>query len=359
MNDLNKIAGVPDAQFHVSMSQRSGTSLSNEYIGNAFNVQQVYGGETFKLIDMEYIQRFYDNHLSFHLGRIAAGDDFLSSPYYWFFMSNGIDGNPVGIFKNAPGMSAYPNAAWGARTRWRPTDRTYVLVGIYNGDATVRDNDEHGVNFTMNGPAFVIGEAAYQRNGLPGDKGMFGNYKIGAYYDANTFTDFSGQVLGTSAANYGLASNTKEGNWGYYVLTDQVIYRTDPHGDATGARRGIGVFNCFIVSPDETVSTMPFFCNGGVIWRGPFERRPTDMAGFAVIYGRFSDNLRQMQILSQTLNSGQIVQTNETVFEWSYRFRLREGAMYFQPDFQYIVRPNGESAIPNAFVAGCQVGVNF
>jgi len=30
-----------------------------------------------------------------------------------------------------------------------------------------------------------------------------------------------------------------------------------------------------------------------------------------------------------------------------------------QPDVQYIVKPGGSSAIPNALVAGVQVSVNF
>ena len=73
LSDLNKICGIRDAQFHVSTAQRSGTSLTNEYIGNAFNVQQVYGGETFHLVDVEYIQRFCDNHISFHGGPYRGG----------------------------------------------------------------------------------------------------------------------------------------------------------------------------------------------------------------------------------------------------------------------------------------------
>jgi porin len=354
MSDLNTICHIPDAKFHVSMSQRSGTSLSNEYIGNAFNVQQVYGGETFKLVDVEYIQRFFDNRLSFHGGRIAAGDDFLSSPYYWFFMSNGIDGNPVGIFKNAPGMSAYPNSAWGARLRFRPTDRTYVMGGIYNGDASVRDNDEHGANFSMNGPAFVIAEAAYQCNGLPSDKGKLGTYKIGAYYDANTFTNFNGQLLGDSAPLFGLTADTHQGNWGYYALMDQTIIQLDNE-----KKRGVDFFTSIIVSPDVEISTMPFFCNGGVIWRGPLATRPTDSCGFAVIYGDFSDRLRNAQRLAQTFDSSIEVQNYELVMEWAYRFRMREGAVYFQPDMQYVIHPNGITEIPNALVVGCQMGVNF
>src|SRR5207244_2959992 len=82
----------------------------------------------------------------------------------YVFVQNGFDGNPVGIFFNAPGMTAYPNATWGARVKVRPTARTYVMGGVYNGDPSIRANAHHGVDFSMDGPLFAIGEVGYQRN---------------------------------------------------------------------------------------------------------------------------------------------------------------------------------------------------
>jgi porin len=44
--DLEKLAGLRGGSFLFSMSERFGTSLSKDYIGNVFTVQQVFGGET-------------------------------------------------------------------------------------------------------------------------------------------------------------------------------------------------------------------------------------------------------------------------------------------------------------------------
>jgi len=108
--DFDKLFGLKGGSFLASISQRSGASLSKEHVGNVFTIQQVYGGQTFHLIDLAYQQRLFHDSVEIRLGRIAAGDDFLVSPYNWLFMQNGFDGNPVGIFFNAPGMTAYPNA---------------------------------------------------------------------------------------------------------------------------------------------------------------------------------------------------------------------------------------------------------
>ena len=114
------------------------------------------------LCNLAYQQTLLEDRVEFRVGRAAAGDDFLVSPYNHVFVKNGFDGNPVGIFFNAPGMTAYPNDTWGARVKVRPTARTYVMGGVYNGDPSIRANTHHGLDFSMDGPLFAIGEVEYQ-----------------------------------------------------------------------------------------------------------------------------------------------------------------------------------------------------
>ena len=188
--DLEKRRGICDTYFHVSMSQRSGESLTNEYIGNVFSTQQVFGGETFKLVNVDVQRYFCDRNVDVKLGRIAAADDFLVSPYFWDFMSGGINGQ-AGISINAPGWNSYPNATWGTRVRAKTSDRTYAMFGLYNGDPDIRSNEYHGCDFSMHGPLFAIAEVGYQRNGHRDDPGKLGNYKLGAYYNGGSFDTFS------------------------------------------------------------------------------------------------------------------------------------------------------------------------
>lgn len=346
--DLDKLFGLKGGSFVVSMSQRSGTSLSRKYVGNVFTVQQVYGGQTFHLIDVAYQQELFDERAEFRLGRIATGDDFLVSLYNYLFMQNGFDGNPVGIFFNSPGMTAYPDATWGVRLKVRPTERTYIMSGVYNGDPSIRDIDNNGADLSLDGPVFVITEVGYQRNGLPGDSRLLGNYKAGFWYDDSRFTDFR-------TAGYGASSSSRRGSWGFYGLFDQVLV---PFGEATG-NRGFGVFGSFIVAPDESISQMPYFFTAGVACRGIFDSRPRDTAGVALVYGNFSSDLRHAQERQQQLDSTVAVQKYETVLELTYRLYFQKTALFFQPDLQYVIRPGGTGKFDDALVLGCQVGVNF
>src|SRR5258707_181498 len=86
-------------------SRGAGSRFVSEHDGYVFSIQQVYGGQTFHLVDVAYQQKLMDDRVELWLGRIAAGDVFLVSQYDYLFMQNGFDGNPVGIFFNSPGMT--------------------------------------------------------------------------------------------------------------------------------------------------------------------------------------------------------------------------------------------------------------
>ena len=340
--DLEKLCGLEDGSFLLSMSYRFGGSLSANYVHNAFTVQQVFGGETFHLINLAYQQKLFDDRVELRIGRIGAGDDFLVSPYNYVFVQNGFDGNPVGIFFNSPGMTAYPNDTWGALVKVRPTARTYIMGGVYNGDPSIRDNSNNGADFSMGGTLFAIAEIAYQPNSLPGDRGLLGNYKAGFWYDNSLFSDFN-------------TSEFERGNWGFYTLFDQVLVRFGEQG----SHRGFGIAGSLLMSPDQSISQMPYFFTAALVTRGIFPSRPVDVIGLGVVYGHFSNDLQNFQRRTQQLDPNVGVQSHETVVELTYRLALLKSALYFQPDLQYVFRPDGTGRIADALVFGAQVGVNF
>ena len=346
--DLQKLAHLPGSSFIVSMAQRNGTDLSRDRVGNIFTVQQVYGGQTFHLIDAAWQQELLAGRVEIMLGRIAAGDDFLVSQYDYLWQQNAFDGNPVGIFFNAPGMTAYPNAAWGARIKFKPTPRSYLMAGVYNGDPDVRGNAYNGANLTMNGPVYVMGEACYQLNGLPGDGCYLGDYKAGFWYDNSEFTDYD-------TVGFGTLAGTKRGSWGLYALFDQIVL---PIGDPD-IGRGVGIFGSLIVTPDEARAQMPWFFTAGVVCRGPLAIRPIDLLGVAVAYGQFGSDIFDAESREHLTDPLILPQTHESVVELSYRFRFDRNSLFVQPNVQYIINPGAANQYNDALVLGCQIGINF
>jgi porin len=339
--DLDRIFGLQGGSVFASFSQRWGHRLSSTYIGNVFSEQQVWGFETFRVIDVSYQQKLFDDRVELRLGRFPAMDDFLVSPYDFGFMQNAFCGNPFGILLDAPGMSAY-YGTWAALAKVKPTKRTYVMTGFYNGDPAMRENKNHGVDLSMNGPLFVISEAGYQINGLPGDGQRLGNYKVGGWHDNSKLTDFE-------------SGSQKRGSWGYYGLFDQVLV---PFG-TPGNHRGFGVFGSVTVAPDSHTQQLPVYYTAGVSARGLFDARPRDAIGFGIASGYFSNALQQAQRDGQLLAPYGGIQDHETVTELTYRFDLRKSALFIQPDLQYIIRPGGTGHLKNALVFGAQFGINF
>ncbi len=346
--DLKKIAGIEGGSFLLSMSQRDGSSLSLRHVGNDFAIQQDYGGESFKIISVAYQQKLMDDHIELRIGRLSAGDDFLVSKYDYLFMQNAFDGNPVGIFFNAPGMSAYPAGTWGTLLKLLPARRTYIMGGIYNGDATIRADKYYGVNLSFRGPVFAIGEMGYRCNGLPGDSPYLGDYKLGGWYDDNLFTEYPAEARAQPAVE-------RRGNWGIYGLFDQVVF---PYGELY-SNRGLGIFGSVLVSPDQTVSELPYFFTAGIAARGLCSARPTDMAAFGAVWGQFSGDLHSAEVREDALGQPVAAQGHEAVLEWLYRFNFNRRSMFIQPDIQFVMRPGGTQTIRNALVIGAQIGINF
>lgn len=339
--DLNRIAGLKGGSFFVSVSQRWGHRLSSNYVGNVFSEQQIYGFETFRVIDASYQQQLFHDRLELRLGRFAQTDDFLDSPYNYGFMSNAFCGNPFGILLDAPGMQAY-TGTWGALGKVKPTRRTHVMAGVYNGDAEMREIRHHGLDFSMRGPVFAMGEIGYRVNGLAGDGPRFGNYKGGAWYDHSKLNDFETGI-------------SKVGSWGFYGLFDQVLV---PIG-TPGSNRGFGAFGSVTVAPESHVQQLPLFVTAGVSVRGMFNARPRDAVSLGVASGHFSNELQRAQRNGRLVPPEGGVQDYETDAEISYRIDLRKGAYFVQPNFQYIVKPGGTGHLSDAPVLGAQFGIFF
>jgi len=352
--DMDKLAGLSGSQFHVSFSVRNGTSLSDIDIGNVFNVAQTCCGHTYRLVNVDWTQKLFGDLLEVRGGRIAAGDEFMTSILYGYFLQSGIDGNAEGIFFNVP-MTVYPVATWGIRAQVTPIPQLYAMAGVYNGDPTLGQNSKHGVDWTMRGPLFTIGEVGFLLNQTPGATGLPGNYKVGGYYAAGDYPDLYFDVQGGAASVSGLPPlKHPGGNGGFYFLLDQMVFR---HGGPE-SRRGLIPFVSLVFAPDTSINTMPFFMNGGLVYRGPFASRPHDRAGLGVVYGEFSSQLARSQRASRSAGNPVGIQSYELALELTYRFQVT-GWLRMQPNLQYIINPGGTGQIPDALVAGFQLSVNF
>lgn len=328
--DLEKLAHLDGLQFHVSGLYRAGRNLSQDYIGNRFVVSSIYGAQQLRLYALYLEQSMFDDRLALKVGRTSAGDDFATSPLYWIYVNNAIDGNPISLPIDLP-FPTYPNAVWGARLKAKPFERVVSLTGIYDANVTkAGDREYHGLYFDMRFKkgVFVIQEFQYLNNGAKGDTGMPGTYKAGGYYDTGKFGR-----LGDDAGQ-------RRGNYGGYVAAEQMVYR---EGGA-GSDQGLTALGAVTFAPSG-YNEFPFFIDGGVFYKGLISGRDKDIAALGFAYGSWSDDF-----------PGDL--SHEAMLDLSYKFQIN-GWMYLQPDLQYIFRPGGSGDIDNALVIGTRFGITF
>jgi porin len=355
--------GYKGGTLSVIMLNRDGSNLSAQNIGNQFTVQQVYGGSTAIFYSLAYNQRFCDDRFSFKFGRMSAGDEFASSPLYWLYMNNGIDGNPQSLPVNGM-FSTYPWGVWGARIRALVTHETEAMLGIYQVSPQVSRRSMHGLNWNFNPgdglmligqygwtheffkPATPAPKAADGKSTVDGKSlstsaadaiahGLPGHYWMGGYYSTYSYPQWG-------------TSQKQNGGYGLYWHFDQMLYRMNPFKDT-----GLTAWSAFVLCPQQNTAKVPFQYNGGLVYTGLIPFRPQDVSIFGVAYGNFSSNYAQA---NQATLGGYA--TYELVYEWGYRINMTKFA-YIQPDAQWVINPGGTGTIPNALVLGAQVGVVF
>lgn len=344
--DFGKFSNLKGLELYTSVVARTGTNLSAKKIGNQFNVAQVYGGQNIRYNELYLRLTLFSGNLLMKAGRLDGGNDFLQSELYYKFVNNGFDGNPVSIFLNSPSFVAYPNATWGFLLQFRPYKRILAKFAAYVAEPDVVQNRYHGFNWTFNGSegALLMTEWSFQVNRLKTDTGYPGNYRAGFYY----VTDQTGSKF--SGGHF-------HGDWGYYFLLDQMIYR---HGGPE-SDRGLTPFVALLFAPKDR-NLLPFYVTAGLVYKGLFSSRPADYTNLGVIYGKYSSDLRSAQEMAKKMHLlgpfGNRPQNFEAIIELNHWFQINQ---WFQvvPDVQYIISPKGFGDIPNALVIGAQVGVIF
>ena len=344
----DRLLGWPGGQFHVGFAENFGTSLSREYVGNGFPIQLADVADAHpRLTYLSYTQSLWEDRLSVRLGRLTinsvSGEEFLGSQYFKAFTSVGIDLVPLGIFLNAPGAFGYPDTTWGARVKFEPVKRFYAMTGAYNGDPRLKQGERHGLDFSLRGPVFAIGEIGVRWNFERNSSRLPGNFKVGGYYNGG-----STRVFAVAPA---ARSERERGRTGFYVVADQGLVRW---GEATQDRH-LGVFGGFTAAPDQRINRVPYFFDTGLVLYGPSAKRNRDFVGLAVVYGSYSHDLRLAEELNQTPAGAQ---NFEMAIDLNYGWTVRPGLLV-QPDLQYVVHPNGNTRLRNAVAIGINIVLNL
>ena len=342
--DLDKIAGLKGASFHINAYHIDGQGLSACCIFNALTISAIEARPSTRLYEAWFEEKLFSDNASIRVGQLGADTEFFISEFGALYL-NATFGWPNILAADLPSTGPnYPLATPAIRLKVTPTDRVTLLTALFNGDTSgarftglQEILDPAGVNFRLSDPPFVITEAQYKYNQDKNSSGLAGTVKLGGWYQFGMlFNDPHYGANGLSLANplsTGVALKHR-GDYGVYGIIDQMVWC--PPGD--DRKKGIGVFARASASPPDR-NVVNFYVDGGVNFIGLLDKRPADVFGVAVAYSPVSPSVSALDADTAFFSGTTLpIRDYEMALELTYQASIVPGVI-IQPDFQYIFHP--------------------
>ena len=358
--DLDKILGWDHAEFQLTLTERHGDNISNDRIndprvGGFTSAQEVWGrGQTWRLTQMWYQQKFFDQTLDIKAGRFGQGEDFNSFPCD--FQNLAFCGSQVGNWAGDIWYN-WPVSQWALRVKYHLTPQLYAQVGAYEQNPS---NLDRGNGFKLSGSGTQGAVLPVELVWTPALNSLPGEYRAGYYYsNANArdvYQDSHGQPAALSGESYRSASS-KHGFW--LGAQQQLTSR------ASDRSRGLNVFANATLH-DKKTNAIDNYVQAGVVYKGLFDARTKDDIGFALARVHVNPAYRKN---AQAQNRARVVadyddarylppQDTEYSAELYYGIHLANW-LTVRPNLQYIRHPGGVSRVDDALIGGVKIQSSF
>ena len=355
--DTDKAFGLAGGQIYASALNIRGRDLSAYYLGNI----QIYSGiaaqNATRLFELWYQQDLIKDQLTLRLGQQSLDQEFMISPSAALFVNAAMGWAALPSANMYAGGPAYPLSSLGVRLRADGLGPFTVLGGVFQdnppggpfaADSQLLGSTRWGGNFNLRTGAIVISEVQYALNPPPAEgqpaTGLAGSYRIGAWYDSGTFYspryDTQGVALASPASNG--VPRAIQNNYAFYALADQQVW----HGDGDDAP-ALNLFARVEFGPGNR-NALDFSLNAGMAVQAPFAGRAND--SFGIGYGIAAIGSAATGFDRDTAfysGAATPVRSNEQFIEVTYQAQITPW-FTVQPDFQYVIRPGGGIANPQA-----------
>ncbi|WP_027796182.1 carbohydrate porin [Paraburkholderia acidipaludis] len=349
--DTSKYLGIPGGLFNISALNIHGSNLSALNLGTLNTASGIEAQDTTRLWEMWYQQSFLDKRVDVKIGQQSLDQEFMVSQYASLFVNTmfGWPGLPSYDLPN--GGPAYPLSDLGVRLRGQINGSLTGLIGVFDADPLGNDpNNLSGTNFNLHNGAMVIGELQYSINQpAEGDlvsadtsKKLPGTYKLGFWYNSDSFADQQNSSI------------QHKGDYSFYAVADQMIWRPDPDEP-----RSIGVFARVMGAPSDR-NEVSVSANLGIVMKAPFAGRDNDSVGLGLAYIKVSNDAA-----AADLAAGNVPRGSETALEATYQYQVNPW-WQIQADAQYTFNAgagqnpdNPTEALRNTFVVGVRTNITF
>jgi porin len=354
MLDLDKLLGLPHANFKMSITDRNGNNLSSDAnLQSLQQVQELYGrDQTWRWTQFWYQQKYLDGLVTWKVGRITEGEDFaaFSCEFINLTFCGAPPGNIVGSY-----WYNWPVSQWATEVKLSFQGIGYLQIGAFDVNSDYLQN-KYSMDLWRPGSSSGV-LVPVELGWLPtvGD-GLKGSYKFGVWYNSSTAPDVVENIYGQAQAIHGGAPLMRHGQYGAYVNFLQQVTASADGG-------GLSVFFNGTYA-DTRTSAEDNQLAAGLFYKGLLPRRPGDKLGFAIgrthVNSRIADVEAQLDATpgSDALPGSDVqrpgVQGSEYVGELFYGVHVTRW-LDLRPSIQYVVQPGGYARNTNDVVVGLRV----
>jgi porin len=350
--DGEKFVGFPGLRIYLSELGTHGPN-AGAFAGDAQGVSNMTAPSGFRSYEGWLQYNFLNNQWSVLVGQYDVGSEFyrLQTAGLLFNQAFGT-GTTFGL-SGVEGPSIFPSTSLGARIAYRPTDnfviRSALLDGVplYRPDGTVSP-------FRQGDGLLIVSEAAWSKRPQPDDPSHGPRIRIGRFSDVSHYDDkiavggwhYTAEFNDLSEFDARGNPLQHHGSSGAYLAIDRVLSETAEHKNQVGAFLQLGL-------SEQQVNRFGSYTGAGIAAQGVVAGRPNDEIGLGVASARNGFSYMQSQ-----LQLGLPVNRAETAIEGTYLIQVGN-SVAVQPDVQYVVHPNTDPNIRDAWVFQLRLELGF
>ena len=323
--NLQKMLSIQGAAFilHAEGSAPDAEGISGESVGDYFGVNGDAGGDyPIELSEVFWSQQVGD-FWTVLIGKMDTSAALDTNAYAndetLQFLSSALVNNPQIPIDYALAVQLFYN----------PTETLSFAASVADGKG---DMGESGFNTAFDGDDFYVCvlEAGYH----PEIMELNGSYRVGLWHDTSD----------TESMKTGFEH---QGNTGYYLSFDQMLFTED------NPEQGLGAFFRYGITDDEYNEVENFF-SVGVQYHGLVPGRDHDTIGLGMAQG----NLTQYYVVEDDDENEFVPEGDETLYELYYNVNICPWVQ-ITPVIQYVVDPAASHEASDATVVALRSQIAF
>jgi porin len=311
-------------------------------VGDAQGASNLEGPAGTQVEELWLQHNFIDSGASLLVGLYDLNSEFYRLQAAGLFLNSSFGIGPEFGQSGVEGPSIFPRTSVGLRVAFKPTPQTVLRAALLDGVPLVRPDGSRGA-FRRGDGLLAVAEFAMlsrARAGTDrpaGTRDRIGRFSSLAPYDAKLAFGawrYTGRFPDLSDVDAAGQPVLRRGSSGAYAIGEVPLTATDSHGGHLAAFAQAGV-------ADARTNRFGSYVGAGIVGSGWGPMKDSDQFGVSLAHA--INGSHDLAAASQGVTRA------ETTIELSY---LTQPSKHFtlQPDLQYVIHPDTNAAIANAWV---------